>query len=161
MESTRKLECGNKTSLKKCSPPYQQLVALMQNLLTTSPSLENGPSEKHCRLMRTSVNKKSHLMCFCFIWLPRKIAQKTHKPFLADTLKNSFPSLKQPNRVCGMKVSDPNPAQRQIVHELIDWEIAEQRLQRFPAIGRAFPVECLRSHQETPPYYCHYMAWRL
>ena len=60
-----------------------------------------------------------------------------------------------------MKVSDPNPAQRQLVHELIDWEIAEQRLQRFPAIGRAFPVECLRSHQETPPYYCHYMAWRL
>lgn len=56
---------------------------------------------------------------------------------------------------------DPNPAQRQLVHEFIDWKIVEQRLQRFPAIGRAFPVTLLRSRQETPPYYCHYMAWRL
>jgi hypothetical protein len=55
----------------------------------------------------------------------------------------------------------PNPAQRQLVHRFIDWGIVEQRLQRFPAIDRAFPVELLRSHQETPPYYCHYMAWRL
>lgn len=56
---------------------------------------------------------------------------------------------------------DPNPAQRQLVHEFIDWKIVERRRQRFPAIGRAFPIECLRSRQETPPYYCHYMAWRL
>ena len=60
-----------------------------------------------------------------------------------------------------MKVIDPNPTQRQLVHELIDWQMVKQRLQRFPAIGRAFPVECLNSRQETPPYYCHYMEWRL
>ena len=60
-----------------------------------------------------------------------------------------------------MKVVDPTPAQRQLVHKLIDWEIVERRLQRFPAVGRAFPVECLRSCQETPPFFCHYMAWRL
>lgn len=60
-----------------------------------------------------------------------------------------------------MTVIDPNPAQRQLVHEFIDWKIVEQRLQRFPAIGRAFPIKRLRSRQESPPYYCHYMAWRL
>lgn len=54
-----------------------------------------------------------------------------------------------------------NPAQRQLVHKFIDWEIVAQRLQKFPAIGRAFSCEFLRSHQETSPYYCHYMAWRL
>jgi hypothetical protein len=60
-----------------------------------------------------------------------------------------------------MKMIDPNPAQRQLVHKFIDWEIVKQRLLRFPAIGRAFPVKLLSLHQETPPYYCHYMAWRL
>ena len=60
-----------------------------------------------------------------------------------------------------MKEIDPNPAQRQLVHRFISWELVEQRLQRFPAVGRAFPIECLRSRQEDPPYYCHYMAWRL
>lgn len=60
-----------------------------------------------------------------------------------------------------MKVIDSNPAQRQLVHEFIDWKIVEQRLQRFPAIGRAFTVDHLRSCQETAPFYCHYMAWRL
>ena len=59
------------------------------------------------------------------------------------------------------KVIVPNPAQRQLVHRFIHWETVEERLQRFPAIGRAFPIELLRSCQETPPYYCHYMAWRL
>jgi hypothetical protein len=60
-----------------------------------------------------------------------------------------------------MKVVAPNPAQRQLVHKFIDWKIVENRLQRFPAIRRAFPVELLKSCQETPPFYCHYMAWRL
>jgi len=63
--------------------------------------------------------------------------------------------------VSGMKMNDPNPAQRQLVHKLIDWEIVAQRLHMFPAIGRAFSLKLLMSHQETPPYYCHYMAWRL
>lgn len=58
-------------------------------------------------------------------------------------------------------VDNSNPTQRQLVHKFIDWEIVEQRLHRLPAIGRAFPIELLRSRQETPPYYCHYMSWRL
>ena len=52
-------------------------------------------------------------------------------------------------------------AQRQLVHRFINWELVERRLQRFPAIGCAFPIDRLRSREETPPYYCHYIAWRL
>ncbi len=60
-----------------------------------------------------------------------------------------------------MQMTNSHPAQRQLVHRFIDWNIVEQWLKRFPAIGRAFPINLLRSHEETPPYYCHYMAWRL
>lgn len=56
---------------------------------------------------------------------------------------------------------DPNPAQQQLVHKFINWDIVQQRLQRFPAVGRAFPFKHLKSCEKTPPHYCHYMAWRL
>jgi hypothetical protein len=75
------------------------------------------------------------------------------------------PTLNRTRRLartlCGMKTFDPRPAQRDLVHRFIDWEVVERRLQQFPAIGRAFPVEHLKSCQETPPFYCHYMGWRL
>lgn len=63
--------------------------------------------------------------------------------------------------MCNKKNVGSSPAQRQLVHRFVDWGIVEQRLQRFPAIGRAFPVELLKEYQETQPFYCHYMAWRL
>lgn len=63
--------------------------------------------------------------------------------------------------VLRMRKLSLGPAQRQLVHRFIDWDIVECRCQRFPAIGRAFPVHYLRSCEENPPYYCHYMAWRL
>ena len=53
------------------------------------------------------------------------------------------------------------PAQRQLVHRLIGWERVTSRLERYPAIGRAFPLETLKRGCESPPYYCHYMAWCL
>lgn len=56
---------------------------------------------------------------------------------------------------------DSNPSQRQLVRRFIDWDVVEHRLQRFAAVGRAFPIRLLRSREGTPPYYCHYMAWRL
>lgn len=39
--------------------------------------------------------------------------------------------------------------------------MVEKRLDQFPAVARAFPLNRLRSSGESPPYYCHYMAWRL
>lgn len=54
-----------------------------------------------------------------------------------------------------------NPAQRHLVAQFIDCNLAERRRQAFPAIGRAFPTNVLRRRANRPPYYCHFMAWRL
>ena len=56
---------------------------------------------------------------------------------------------------------DLDPTQRQLVNQHINWATVESRLERFPAIGTAFPLDRLRSSSGTPPYYCHYLAWRL
>lgn len=50
---------------------------------------------------------------------------------------------------------------KHFVHKLINWERVNQRLARYPAIRDAFSMEVLRAAEESPPYYCHYMAWRL
>ena len=54
-----------------------------------------------------------------------------------------------------------NPAQREFLHRLIDWDHVRCRLNRYPAIKRAFPLKTLKKRRESPPYYCHYMSWRL
>ncbi len=53
------------------------------------------------------------------------------------------------------------PAQRELVHRLIDWNRIGSRYERYPAISRTFPLQNLKKGCEKPPYYCHYMAWRL
>ena len=60
-----------------------------------------------------------------------------------------------------MSIRQHKPAQREFVHKLIDWKRVQYRCQNYPAIGRTFPVERLREHCESPPYYCHFMSWRL
>jgi len=57
--------------------------------------------------------------------------------------------------------SCPESPTKHFVHKLIDWERVNQRLERYPAIRDAFSMEVLRAAEESPPYYCHYMAWRL
>ncbi len=52
-------------------------------------------------------------------------------------------------------------AQHEFVHRLIDWKRVRQRLEKYPAIARAFPLEKMKRHCEKPPYYCHFMSWRL
>ena len=56
---------------------------------------------------------------------------------------------------------EQKPAQCELVHRLIDWERVRYRCECYPAIGRAFPLEMLKKGCESPPYYCHCMAWRL
>lgn len=60
-----------------------------------------------------------------------------------------------------MTNSPYQPAQRKLVHELVDWPRVERRLRSYPAIGKTFLTEMLRESSECPPYYCHYLAWRL
>lgn len=54
-----------------------------------------------------------------------------------------------------------NPAQRQLVHQFINWDLIVHRREQYPAIGRAFSLSTLKEGIERPPYCCHYMAWRL
>ncbi len=58
-------------------------------------------------------------------------------------------------------MSNENPAQRQLVHRFIDWDLVERRLNKFHSIQRSFPLDTLKKYGEKPPYYCHYMAWHL
>lgn len=60
-----------------------------------------------------------------------------------------------------MNVPQHEPAQREWVHKLLDWELVEARSEQFPAIGRTFPLTLLREYEERSPYYSHYMSWRL
>lgn len=55
----------------------------------------------------------------------------------------------------------PVPAQRTLVERFITWDRVEERLARYEAIRRSFSLDLLRRHRDSPPYYCHYMAWRL
>ena len=64
-------------------------------------------------------------------------------------------------RPYGMTMPHHAPAQRHFVHQFIDWGRVECRLERYPAIRRTFPLKILKKYGERPPYYCHYMAWRL
>jgi len=52
-------------------------------------------------------------------------------------------------------------SQQQLMERLVSWRLVEARLSTFPAIGRAFPLKLLLARRCTPPYFCHYMAWRL
>ena len=60
-----------------------------------------------------------------------------------------------------MTMPPHDPAQRHFVHRFIDWDRVGCRLESYPAIGRTFPLKILKKYGERPPYYCHYMAWRL
>ena len=53
------------------------------------------------------------------------------------------------------------PAQRILVQKLIDWQRIQRRLKCYPAISRTFPREMMKKRDGDPPYYCHYMSWRL
>jgi hypothetical protein len=52
-------------------------------------------------------------------------------------------------------------AYRQLIHQYIKWERINERLARYPEINKCFPVDFLHQFDQEPPYYCHFMAWRL
>ena len=60
-----------------------------------------------------------------------------------------------------MTTHQNEPAQRDLVHELIDWELMCSRHERYPVIQKTFPLQMLEICREKPPYYCHYMSWRM
>ena len=60
-----------------------------------------------------------------------------------------------------MTTTQGKSAQRELVHQLIDWELIESRSERYPAIGRTFPIETMKKRSDSPPYFCHFLSWRL
>lgn len=52
-------------------------------------------------------------------------------------------------------------AQKELVNRFIDWERVRSRLSSYPAIAKHFPEDLLQACADKPPYYCHYMAWRI
>lgn len=81
------------------------------------------------------------------------------------SIQETLVALAKPRRTCltVRYVANDNtePAQRELVHRLIDWNRIRSSYERYPAIRRAFPLETMKKGCESPPYYCHYMAWRL
>lgn len=55
----------------------------------------------------------------------------------------------------------PQLAQQVFVERFLSWDRVRDRLDRFQHIRRAYPLALLEQHRDTPPYFCHYMAWRL
>ncbi len=55
----------------------------------------------------------------------------------------------------------PPKAQQELAEKFIDWGLVASRCDRFPEIGRCFPVDDLRLYSDKEPFYGHYMAWRL
>jgi len=49
------------------------------------------------------------------------------------------------------------------VHKFINWEKVEERLSIYEHINKYFPISTLKRENftEKPPFYCHYLAWRL
>jgi hypothetical protein len=52
-------------------------------------------------------------------------------------------------------------AQQKLINRFIDWQRVRSRLSLYPAIAKHFPEDVLRASADKPPYYCHYMTWRL
>jgi len=53
------------------------------------------------------------------------------------------------------------PAQKTLVNRFLNWETVERRAARYPNIAEQFSIERLQRCSDRPPYYCHYMSWRL
>ncbi|MDQ6971116.1 MAG: hypothetical protein Q9M30_00555 [Mariprofundaceae bacterium] len=53
------------------------------------------------------------------------------------------------------------PSQQVLVQKHLDWNRVGKRLEEFSHIQSHFPEKVLRKGINKPPYYCHYMAWRL
>lgn len=53
------------------------------------------------------------------------------------------------------------PSQKVLIHRILDWHLLERRLRRYASIQRAFTIDDLEACKEKPPYFCHYLAWRL
>lgn len=53
------------------------------------------------------------------------------------------------------------PAHKIFIHKFLDWNKAQDRLRHYKHIANYYDIRYLKKCSEKPPYYCHYLAWRL
>lgn len=53
------------------------------------------------------------------------------------------------------------PAHKIFIHEFLDWNKVQERLRHYKHIANHYDIRYLKECSEKPPYYCHYLAWRL
>ncbi|KMP10506.1 hypothetical protein UR09_04920, partial [Candidatus Nitromaritima sp. SCGC AAA799-A02] len=52
-------------------------------------------------------------------------------------------------------------SQKVLVDRYINWVTVEERLSKYKSIGAYFDIKFLKECSTKPPFYCHYLAWRL
>lgn len=53
------------------------------------------------------------------------------------------------------------PAHKIFIHKFLDWNKVQDRLKHYKHIANHYDIRYLKECSEKPPYYCHYLAWRL
>jgi hypothetical protein len=53
------------------------------------------------------------------------------------------------------------PSYLTLIRENLDWNKVQERLCRYKYIAELFPITDLQNCCDKPPYYCHYLSWRL
>src|SRR5487761_2403230 len=55
----------------------------------------------------------------------------------------------------------PDSSTKELVHRFLDWGKVDTCLKEYKHIGALFDIGQLKACENVPPYYCHYLAWRL
>ena len=53
------------------------------------------------------------------------------------------------------------PSHKYFIEKLIDWGLVKSRLSKYPNISSHYDMQLFQECSTRPPFYCHYLAWRL
>jgi hypothetical protein len=53
------------------------------------------------------------------------------------------------------------PSHKILIDRYLDWNLIRERLQRYQTIGQLYSLDDLQACSSKPPFYCHYLGWRL
>ena len=53
------------------------------------------------------------------------------------------------------------PSHKTLIDRYINWDLVSERLKRYQTIGQLYSLDNLRACSSRPPFYCHYLGWRL
>jgi hypothetical protein len=53
------------------------------------------------------------------------------------------------------------PSHKTLINRYLNWDLVRERLERYKTIGKLYSLDDLRACSSKPPFYCHYLGWRL